>query len=240
MKIRINKYLSKCEIGSRRKIESLLWGKEISVNGVIANPGQMIDSAKDKIMWKSKLLKETQESIYIMLNKPAGIVSTTNDELNRKNILSLIPKQKERLYPIGRLDKESTGLIILTNDGDLTLKLTHPRYHLPKTYQVSTIEDINDEQIKKMSGGMRLPGGRAFPCTINRKGKNLFEIILNQGMKRQIREMCELVGLTVDKLHRTKIGTLDIGELKIGGYRNLEHDEIEMLKKSVVEGSRLD
>lgn len=234
MQIRINKYLSTCEIGSRRAIEEMLWNREFSINGRPAKPGELINPEKDKITHNGRLLQPTKKFIYIAVNKPAGILSTTNDELHRKNILSLVRGYKERLYPIGRLDKESTGLMILTNDGDLTLKLTHPRYHLPKTYEVTTIEPVTDQQIETMANGMDLPGGKSFPTEVKRLTNNSFEIILHQGMKRQIREMCELVGLTVNTLHRTKIGSLKLGSLKTGSIRELSEEEISELKKQLV------
>ena len=229
MQIRINKFLSLCGIGSRRKIEEMLWQSEFQINGRTAIPGEMIDTDKDIVEHFGKTLKPVQNFIYLALNKPKGIVSTTSDEKGRKTIMDLI-KSKERLYPVGRLDKESTGLILLTNDGDLALKLTHPRYHLPKTYEVTTYENISDDQILKMSQGIKILGTRTLPAEIKRKGNNFIEIILHQGMKRQIREMCKAVGLNVKTLHRISIGPIKIGNLETGKYRELNSTELTLLR----------
>ena len=134
------------------------------------------------------------------------------------------------LYPIGRLDYNSTGLILLTNDGNLTLKLTHPRYHLPKTYVVKTMEDITDEQIKILRSGIVVDGQKTLPAAVIVLGRKTFNIILHQGLKRQIRRMCEKVGLSVENLHRTDIGPINIGNLKPGKFRKLTPTEIEKLK----------
>jgi 23S rRNA pseudouridine2605 synthase len=229
MKIRINKYLSTCGIGPRRMIEVALKNGEFEVNGKIAEPGMMIDDEIDKVFLQGKQLKTKNNFIYYALNKPAGYVSTVKDEKDRKTVLDLI-KTKERLYPIGRLDKESTGLILLTNDGDLALKITHPRYHLPKIYVVSTFEKISDGQLKQMEKGVMVNGEKTLKSEIKRLKDNSFEITLYQGMKRQIREMCKYVDLNVKSLHRISIGPIKIGNLKEAAYRELTKEELLSLK----------
>ncbi len=229
MQIRINKYLSKCNIGSRRKIEEMLWNKEFEVNGGIAVPGQIIETDTDIITNKGKQIKPETELEYYAVNKPIGYVSTVRDEKNRPTVMDLI-KSNKRLYPVGRLDQDSTGLMILTNDGDLTLKLTHPRYHLPKTYVVTVQERINPLQLKKISAGVMIQNQKTLPAGTKKIDSHTFQIILHQGMKRQIRQMCNEVALTVKSLTRIKIGEIELGNLQQGEVRKLTKEEISILK----------
>ncbi len=229
MQIRINKYLSTCKIGSRRKLEQLLKNKEFRVNGKIAEPGQMIETDTDVITHHGAVLSAQDQFVYIALNKPVGVLSTAKDEHHRTTVLDLITTD-ERLYPVGRLDKESSGLILLTNNGDLALKLTHPKFHLPKTYDVSTFETVTPEHLKKLADGIRLPQNiKTLPAIATPIGDNSFRIILYQGLKRQIREMCLSIGLNVKTLHRVAIGPIHIGGLKPGKYRYIREAEIKKL-----------
>ena len=139
-------------------------------------------------------------------------------------------KTDHRLFPIGRLDRNSTGLIILTNDGDLALKLTHPRYHLPKVYEVTTEEPVSDEQLEKLSSGVSVYHEKTMPAETERLDYNFFKITIFQGLKRQIREMCKSIGLTVQTLNRTEIGPIKLGNLKTGSSRPLSKEEVTMLK----------
>lgn len=227
MSVRINKYLSLCGIGSRRKIEELLKAGEFKVDGKPAEPGMLVDE-HNKVTWNGMVLSPRKNFVYYALNKPAGYVSTVSDEEGRQTVLDLVPSS-ERLYPVGRLDKNSTGLILLTNDGDFALKLTHPRYHLPKIYEVKTHEKISDSQLKQLSKGVQVQGKKTLPAEIIRHDDNFFEITLHQGMKRQIREMCNYVGLNVKSLHRIAVGSVKIGNLKPGKYRELTKKELESL-----------
>ena len=231
MEIRINKFLAKAGIGSRRKVEEKLWSREFSVNGKLAIPGQLIDTEVDVVTYKGAIITPPQiEYVYYLLNKPAGYVSTVSDEFKRKTVLDLVPK-KGRLYPVGRLDKDSTGLILITNDGDLALKLSHPKYHISKTYFVTTQEKIMLGQLRKLSEGVNIQKKTTLPAETKRLSTNTFEIILHQGMKRQIRQMCNEVGLTVIGLQRTKIGELGLGKLNPGEYRKLTQNELNSLQK---------
>lgn len=236
MQIRINKYLSQCNVGSRRTIEQNLWNREFTVNEKTAIPGQMIDDEKDVVKYKGKILKPNDKYVYIALNKPKGYVSTLSDERGRQTIMNLLDNEytQNRLYPVGRLDKESTGLIILTNDGDLSLKLTHPRYHLPKVYEVTVDQNIKDWQITKMEKGVEIGSIKTLPTKIKLIDQKSFQITLKQGIKRQIREMCKVVGLNVVSLNRISIGTLKLGSLKIGQSRLLTQNEIHNLKSELM------
>lgn len=230
MQIRVNKYLANANIGSRRSNEQAIRDGKVTVNGRRAELGEFINTEKDVIRVNDRLIAQGSKSVYFMLNKPLGIISSVKDEHGRKTVVDIV-KSKERIFPVGRLDYNSTGLIILTNDGDLMLKLTHPRYHLPKKYFVEVKESIQQNQIDAMIKGVKLEDQVTLPAEVKRLGKSKFEIVLYQGIKRQIREMCLALGLTVITIHRTDIGPLNIGDLKSGTFRNLTNKEVAVLKK---------
>lgn len=229
MLVRLNKYIGDSGLASRRKIEELIKTGQIKVNGVTAEPGIQVNMETDTVTYQNIIIKPSNNLVCIALNKPINVLSSVSDPHGRKTVLNLV-RSKERLYPIGRLDYNSTGLILLTNDGDLTLKLTHPRYHLPKIYLVKTKEDIMSEQIKALQSGIIIDNEKTFPATVIVSGRKTFNITLHQGIKRQIRIMCKKVGLSVEILHRTDIGPINIGNLKPGEYRNLNPTEIKKLK----------
>ena len=233
LKIRINKYLSECNIGPRRQISQFLKNGQFSVNEKTAEVGQIIDTNTDVVKLAGKILKPVDNFLYIKLNKPKNVLSTVKDdrERGRTTVLDLV-KIKERLFPVGRLDFESTGLILLTNDGELALKLTHPKYHLPKVYEVEVRKKIKDIQIKQLENGIRLDNTKTLPAKVKKLSDTIFEIILYQGMKRQIREMCRSVDLSVKKLHRVSIGPIKLGDLQPGKYSELTKQELELLINS--------
>ncbi len=230
MKIRINKFLAEAGVGARRQNEQAIRDGKVTVNGRRAELGEFIDPKTDVIMYGDKKVVQSHNLVYIMLNKPVGVISSARDEHGRKTVLDLV-KVKQRVYPVGRLDYNSSGLILLTNDGDLVLKLTHPRYHLPKKYFVEVKPALQQNHLDAMAKGMRIDGANTLPAEVVRLGKTKFQITLYQGLKRQIREMCGVLGLTVVTLHRTDIGPLNIGDLKTGQYRFLTNKEIASLKK---------
>lgn len=230
MEIRINKFLADSGVGSRRQNEQDIRDGKVTVNGRRAELGEFIDPKTDVIFYGDKKVVPQHNLVYIMLNKPVGVISSVRDEHGRKTVLDLV-KVKQRVYPVGRLDYNSSGLILLTNDGDLVLKLTHPRYHLPKKYFVEIKPVLQQSHIDAMTKGMRIDGANTLPTEVVRLGKSKFQITLYQGLKRQIREMCGILGLTVVTLHRTDIGPLNIGNLKTGEYRFLTNKEIASLKK---------
>jgi len=230
MKIRINKYLANAGVGSRRNNEQDIRDGKVTVNGRPATLGEFIDPEKDVIKIGEKRVLQNNKRVYFALNKPLGVISSVRDEHDRKTVLDIV-KTKERIFPVGRLDYNSTGLIILTNDGDLMLKLTHPRYHLPKKYFVEIKGSLQQNHIDAMQKGIQLEHQVTLPTEVKRLGKNTFEITLYQGIKRQIREMCRALGLNVVTIHRTDIGPLNIGNLKSGAFRNLTNKEVAMLKK---------
>ena len=229
MLVRLNKYIGDSGLAPRRKIEELIKTGQIKVNGKVAEPGMKVDAIIDTVTFNNALIKPLNNLIYIALNKPGNVLSSASDPHGRTTVLDIV-KSKERLYPVGRLDYNSTGLILLTNDGDLTLKLIHPRYHFPKTYFVETKENITNKQMDILRTGTDIDNQKTLPATVTVTGKKAFNIILHQGLKRQIRLMCKNVGLTVETLHRTSIGPINIGNLRPGEYRKLNPMEIEKLK----------
>ena len=234
---RLDKYLAHFGVSSRRNVEELLRSKTVTINGKrVTAPGFRIDTEKDVIVLNGKRI-ESPKLVYYLVNKPKGIISTVSDEYGRKNVTSLVPKTA-RLYPVGRLDKETTGLIILTNDGELTNLLTHPRYHVSKVYRLTIKGTINKNQLNAFQNGVQLKDGKTAPAEVNivneHRLTSLLEIILHEGKNRQIRRMCEAVRLPLLELSRIKFGPLEIGNIKTGKYRRLTQREVALLRKSVV------
>lgn len=215
--MRLNKFLAEAGITSRRGADKLIEKGRVSVEGKIAILGDKVNG-KEKITVDGEEVKLTETKEYILLYKPAGIISTASDERGRQKVVDLV-KSKNRLFPVGRLDLPSEGLMLLTNDGDLALKLTHPKYHLEKEYEVTLDREIKNNKIKT---GIN---------KIIRREKNKINIIMYEGKKRQIREMCWEAGLRVKKLKRIRIGNLKIGDLIPGESRHLTPQEILELKR---------
>ena len=215
--MRLNKFLAQRGVSSRRGCDKLIELGKVTINGKIAKLGDKI-SGKEKILVDNQQVKFAESKEYIMLYKPTGIISTANDERGRQKVVDLV-KSINRLYPVGRLDQDSEGLIILTNDGDLALRLTHPRYHLEKEYEVETDRKINRTKIK------------AGINRITKINNNIMNIVMYEGKKRQIRNMCWEAGLRVRTLKRVRIGSLSLGDLQSGEYRNLTNREVIELKR---------
>jgi len=237
MFIRLNKYLASLDIASRRKIDNLISSGQIKVNKNTASLGQKIDPSKDNIFINSKPISNySPKYTYFILNKPQKVLTTTKDDRGRATVLDLV-KTKNRLFPVGRLDYLSTGLVLLTNDGSLANLITHPKYHLPKTYQVTTNTPISPKHLSKIRQGMTIQDQRLLPAKaiIKQTKQNItvVEITLYQGVKRQIRRMFESLGLNLLSLHRIAIGPINIGKLSPGNHRPLTKSEVGALKKSL-------
>ena len=233
--VRLNKYLANLGVCARREVKQLLKSQIVTVNGERAKePGLRIDPVKDAILLNGKKLKAPQ-FVYYLLNKPKGVVSTTADEYGRKNVISLIPT-KERIYPVGRLDKDTTGLLLLTNDGELTNLLIHPRYHVDKTYRLTISGKVNDAQLRALRHGVLLDDGITAPAKVLVSkilpAMTFLEMTIHEGRNRQIRRMCETVGISLLELQRVKFGPLEIGNLREGKFRELSRSEIQELKKA--------
>lgn len=232
-KIRLQKHLSVCGVASRRKAEELIAAGKVKVNGHVAHIGDSIDPKRDKVTVKGKPVIATTEKVYIMLHKPRGFVTTMSDEKDRKCVADLIKDIPHKLFPVGRLDKNSEGLLFMTNDGDFANKLTHPSSHVNKTYRVTVVGEVDDEKIVKMSTGIVLDGVKTLPCDVfvaeRKPDRTVLIFIIHEGRNRQIRRMCEAVKLEVLRLKRTEIAGVKLGMLGQGKWRNLNEKELHRL-----------
>jgi len=232
-KIRLQKFLSESGVTSRRKAEELILAGKVKVNGHIAEIGSKVDPKRDKVTVRGKTVIANTEKVYIMLHKPRGFVTTLNDEFDRKNVSDLVKDLGIRVFPVGRLDKDSEGLIFMTNDGEFANELTHPSKHVNKTYRVTVGGDVDDEKLLKLSEGIVIEGKKTLPCdvfVIERKvDRTVLSFIIHEGRNRQIRKMCEAVGLEVLRLKRTEIAGVKMGMLKQGDWRHLNEREMQRL-----------
>ena len=231
---RLQKYLSACGVASRRRAEELITSGKVKVNGRIAQLGDKIDPKQDVVTVFGKRVRHTQQNVYLMLYKPRGYLTTMSDDRGRKCVPELLRDVTERVYPIGRLDKDSEGLLLLTNDGAFANLMMHPSHHIPKHYRVTVRPSVTDEQIAQMTEGMMIDGYRTAPTKVRvldrQEGRVVLEIVLYEGRNRQIRKMCEQLGLEVARLKRTAMGPLRLGMLPQGQYRFLTAEEVERLQ----------
>lgn len=232
-KIRLQKYLAECGIASRRKAEEYIQNGKVEVNGkIVTELGTKIDPDKDIVYFNNKKVIKKDENIYILLNKPIGYVTTTNDQFNRETVLDLIKGINKRVVPVGRLDMYTSGALILTNDGDFTYKVTHPSHEITKTYTATLKGIITDEEIEKLRNGVEIEDYITRPARVRilkkdtEKNISRIEITIHEGKNRQVRKMCEAIGRNVMALHRSKIGNIDVKDLKVGQWRYLKLDEV--------------
>lgn len=232
-KMRLQKFLSEAGVASRRKAEEMIREGKVKINGVTAQIGDSVDPKKDKILVRGKPVKAESKLRYILLNKPRGYVTTTDDELGRKTVLELTTDIKERIYPVGRLDRVSEGALIMTNDGEFANAMMHPSKHVPKTYKVTVRPAIKSEQVDILETGVELDGKLTAPAEVHivskEEGRSVLEIVLYEGRNRQIRRMCEAVNLEVARLRRVAIGNLRLGMLPTGQWRDLTDSEVDSL-----------
>jgi len=230
MQIRLQKYLADAGVASRRAAEEMITAGRIFVNGKVADIlGTKVDPEKDKVTVDGRSVKQNRESVVMMLNKPRGYVCSAKKFPGEKNIFDLI-EYRYRIYPIGRLDKDSEGLILLTNDGQLADRLTHPKFQKEKEYIVTVDKNINERFLENMENGVNLDDGRTMPAFTEALAEDEFSIILKQGKKRQIRRMCEVLGYNVTRLKRIRINRLLLGNLKLGQTRILGAKELSLLQ----------
>ena len=236
--VRLQKFMAEQGIASRRKSEDLIRAGKVKVNGHIAVIGQKINPKKDLVtVGKQKIVPpKTRNMVYIMLNKPRGYVTTVSDEYDRKTVMDLISDIKERIYPVGRLDKDSEGLLIMTNDGSFTNCLTHPSHGLAKVYRVTVSPAVDDEILYNLRNGIVIDGRKTAPADVTvlteEENRVVLEFVLHEGRNREIRKMCESQGLEVARLKRTAVGSLKLGVLPQGKYRELTEQEVKKLLRS--------
>lgn len=232
---RLQKILASAGITSRRKAEVLIAEGRVTVNGAIINePGTKADPDRDHIKVDGKLIKQQQRFVYIALNKPDSVVSTVSDPQNRATVLDCLPGIRERVYPVGRLDYHSQGLILLTNDGEFANAITAARSHVPKTYLVKANGYLTAEQEEEFRTGIPLSGRRTAPAFIQiyRRGDNpWYEVRLIEGRNQQVRIMFKHFGRLVEKLRRVRIGNIELGSLKPGEFRHLRPEEVRKLMR---------
>lgn len=227
--IKISKYLAQAGVASRRGGETLVEQGLIFVNGKkITDPAVRINSKKDKIAYQGKIL-EIDKKVYYLLNKPLGYTCTAQDSHAKKLITALVPRQP-KVWPVGRLDKMTSGLIIMTNDGDLTLKLTHPRYEIEKEYELSANHSLSSVEIKMIQKGVSLEDGFIRPDRFEQIGPNRYRITIHSGKKRVVRRIIEKIGKSVAKLKRIRAGSLVLDDLPSGKWRQLCEKEIQSFK----------
>ena len=238
--MRIHKVLSDNGVVSRRKAEQLIEEGRITVNGHKAQLGQSVNPARDIIHIDGErvVFEKRAKKLYIMLNKPRGYVTTLSDELGRRCVAALISEVSVRVYPIGRLDKDSEGLLLLTNDGDFANLIMHPSHHISKTYRVTVRPDITEEQLVTLSTGVTLDDGvTTLPAQVQVEAKEPGRVVLRmtifEGKNRQIRRMCEALGLEVARLRRVSIGPVKLGMLQPGKWRELTPAEVGALRGAV-------
>lgn len=234
--VRIQKFIADCGVCSRRAAEAMIEAGRVTLNGRPVQLGDKTDGVKDLVRIDGRVVKPiTHDKVTLMLYKPRGYVTTMNDEQGRKCVADIIAKERIRLYPVGRLDKDSEGLLLLTNDGDLAHKLTHPRNNIPKTYRVIVKGNITREHIKAFENGIYIAEDdyttRSAEIEIleSKEDRTVFYLTLYEGKNREIRKMCETLGLEVLRLKRDKLAGLSIGTLRAGQYRALTQKEIEYL-----------
>ncbi len=238
MEIRLQKYFTDCGVLSRRAAEAEIAAGRVRVNGNVAKVGDKIDPVRDTVTWKGKAVEaSTDRGIYVMLNKPRGYVTTMSDDRGRKCITELIADIDERIYPVGRLDMDSDGLLLLTNDGELTNILTHPRHEIPKIYHVKVKGKLTGNEIREIGKPIEIDGVETQPVRVtlvsSDRDSSTLEMTLYEGRNRQIRRMCEARGVEILRLCRIAIGEITLGNLAPGKWRYLTRSQVQYLKKGI-------
>ncbi len=233
--IRLQKFLAEAGIASRRKAEEYITQGRVKVNNkVVTELGTKIIPDKDIILFDDNEVKNKTKNVYILLNKPIGYVTTAKDQFNRDTVLDLV-KVKERLVPVGRLDMYTSGALLLSNDGDFVYKITHPKHEIDKTYTVTLIGIVTNEEVESLRQGVKIDDYVTKPAKVKilktdvEKNISRLEITIHEGKNRQVRKMCEAIGKKVKALHRSKIGNISVKDLKIGQWKYLNEKEVDYL-----------
>jgi 23S rRNA pseudouridine2605 synthase len=229
--VRLAKYLAHAGVASRRAAETIIADGRVKVNGqTVTDPARDVDDSMTVLVDRRPVQAAGHERLVYALNKPKGVVSTASDPQGRPTVVELVPS-RERLYPVGRLDADTTGLILLTNDGDLAHSLTHPSFEVPRTYRVRVRNaPVKEPALRALREGVELEDGRTAPARVRRLGTDHIELTIHEGRKRQVRRMCEAVGHPVKSLERVAFGPLRLGQLEPGDHRRLTTAELERLR----------
>ncbi len=241
--MRLQKYLANAGVASRRSAEKMIGEGRVAVNGdIVREMGVQIDENYDVVEVDGEIIKNTEKKYYIMLNKPAGFVTTVSDDKGRPTVMELVSDISARIYPVGRLDYDTEGLLILTNDGDLTYKITHPKHDIAKTYVAEVTGNVTMDTILQLRRGVVIDGQKTSPAEVEVVGATQYgtkvEITIHEGRNRQVRKMFEALGCIVKKLKRTKEAGLTLGHLPLGKWRKLSESEVNMLKKIQAAGEK--
>ena len=237
MEERLQKYLANSGVASRRKCEELILQGKVEVNGkIVTELGTKVNPEKDSIKFDGKEVVQNKKKIYILLNKPIGYVTTAEDQFGRDTVLDLV-KVRERIVPVGRLDMYTSGALILTNDGDFVYKVTHPKHEIEKTYTVTVKGIVENSEVEQLRKGVKIDDYITKPAKVKilktdlEKDISRLEITIHEGKNRQVRKMCEAVDRKVLALHRSKIGSIGVKDIKLGKWRYLRENEIQKLVK---------
>lgn len=232
--MRINKYIAHAGVASRRKAEELIKAGLVTINGEVVRELATTVKSGDKVEVEGSPIYN-EEKVYYLLNKPKGVISSVSDDKGRKTVLDFLPQVKERIYPVGRLDWDTSGVLILTNDGDFTDKMIHPRNEIDKVYLARVKGLATKENLRPLTRGVVIEGKKTKPARYNiikvdpEKNRSVVELTIHEGRNHQVKKMFEACGLLVDKLSRTKFGTLDLTGLRPGEARRLNKKEISQL-----------
>ncbi len=231
--MRINKFIAESGVASRRSADKLIMEGSVKINGKVCNLGDEVRVGVDTVSVQGRIINVAKTYEYYIMNKPKGYICSAKDDKGRKTVLDLMPPTSRRVFPVGRLDYDTEGLLILTNDGELTFKLTHPKNEIPKTYLVKTEKPVSNEELNKIRAGIYIDGVKTKKCNIklletNKTGSKL-HVTITEGKNRQVRKMFETIGNNVDFLKRIKIGDLVLSGLNRGEVRKLRPEEINYL-----------
>lgn len=240
-KVRLQKFLSNAGVCSRRKAEEYILAGKVRVNGKIAYElGMKIDPLQDHVLFNGKTVKLENDNVYILLNKPIGYVTTVKEQFGRQTVIDLLKGVNQKVLPVGRLDMYTSGAIILTNDGDFIYRVTHPKYEIEKTYQVTVKGIVTNEDVDKLENGVQIENyisGKAKVKILKideDKRISRIQITIHEGKNREVRKMCKAIGKNVIALHRSKIENIDVKKLKLGEWRYLSKEEVLALKNKKV------
>ena len=231
--MRLNAYLARAGVASRRRADDLIKAGRVTVNGEPGRLNTFVES-RDRVEVDGKRVAP-QQLTYVLLHKPAGVVSTARDPHGRRTVVDLV-RHASRVVPVGRLDVDTTGALVLTNDGELAHRLAHPRYGVDKVYEADVDGEVTEEHLRRLREGVELDDGRTSPARARKLGAKRVELVLHEGRKHQVKRMCEAVGLPVTRLHRPRYDGLELGGLAPGEWRELTPDEVESLRQATAGG----